>query len=608
MPLPEPEPESALTQDASADIPTAAEREPSEKPEQPFVAKEPVKKAAKKEVRKAAKKATKKAEREAVKKPEKSKKLSKEQAFQKVHYQTCVILSIVFFAVVMAITIFLLAAPRTVSSQIERRGLSQWPSLTAAGVFDGSYARDITQFYNDSVPARDTFKNIGKQIRSLFGISIGGTAQLVSSTYNAPETMDPETDISEENGSDLDSASAGEDLVSSKDYHIENEDVIAENGYLVVLQDGHWRAFSFYNGADINLYANTINYVRQMVDPSVNIYVMPAPLACQFYIPANYLDYHEDMDLTFRDLSSKLGSGITAINIINDLNEHNTELIYLRTDHHWAHLGAYYAASAFAQQAEVPFAELDSYEKVIREDYVGTMYALTGSANLLNDPEDFVYYIPTNSYIADYFDPDMTYQFRKGLFFDTSLSDSYAVALGEDDQIIRITTDAGNGRKLLVIKDSFGNAAVPFLTSSFEEIYVIDQRYFNLNLIDYIHSIGVTDILFLHDYYSLTGSEAELLEYITYSNLDSKSRDAVPKPELPSEGNPDTNSSEILFAQDVPGYKPPPADESGEDATDDSVNNLVHEIYDASFYENHEETGAEETDADGYEDENNEES
>ncbi len=53
-----------------------------------------------------------------------------------------------------------------------------------------------------------------------------------------------------------------------------------------------------------------------------------------------------------------------------------------------------------------------------------------------------------------------------------------------------------NGRKLLVIKDSFGNAEIPFYTSSFEQIYVLDVRYFERNLVNFIETTGVTDVLF----------------------------------------------------------------------------------------------------------------
>ena len=464
----------------------------------------------------------------------------------------------IFFGFALAISIFLLAAPRSATSKIERRSLAQWPAFTIEDYFSGTYTSSITEYYDDTVPARDTMKNLGSRFRSLYGITSEESVEVIGSIRKADDAAPAAAAVSEAETTVYVPAEAETTTINSKDYHIENQDVIDENGYLVVLQDGHWRGFSLYVGVDCSLYADTVNYIRQMVDPSINIYVMPAPLAAQFYIPANYLEYHMDMRDSFRDLSSKLISGITPVDVIDVLDSHNTENIYLRTDHHWAYLAAYYAAGELAKAAGVPYADLDTYEKNVREGYVGTMYALTGSANLLNDPEDFEYYIPSNSYIVDYYDQSLTFLFRKGLFFNTDLYDSYCVALGEDDIIIHIRTDAGNGRKLVVIKDSYGNATVPFLTSSFEEIYVIDQRYFDFNLIDFINKTGATDILFCHDYYSLSGAEAELMEYITYSNLDSEVTGFVPEAELPEEGNPDLNGSDILFAEDVLGYTPEP--------------------------------------------------
>ncbi|MBR2453866.1 MAG: hypothetical protein IKB35_02575, partial [Clostridia bacterium] len=57
------------------------------------------------------------------------------------------------------------------------------------------------------------------------------------------------------------------------------------------------------------------------------------------------------------------------------------------------------------------------------------------------------------------------------------------------------TTDCKNGRKLFIIKDSYGNALVPFLTGSFEEIWVADIRYFTKNPIEFMKEQGITDYL-----------------------------------------------------------------------------------------------------------------
>jgi hypothetical protein len=80
--------------------------------------------------------------------------------------------------------------------------------------------------------------------------------------------------------------------------------------------------------------------------------------------------------------------------------------------------------------------------------------------------------------------------------------------------VTHVTTEVKNGRKIAVIKDSYGNALIPCLTSSFEEIYVIDMRYFDVNAVSYLKENGITDLLFAMNTFSATGSNFECIERI----------------------------------------------------------------------------------------------
>ena len=198
------------------------------------------------------------------------------------------------------------------------------------------------------------------------------------------------------------------------------------------------------------------------------------------------------------------------------LEEHKSEAIYSRTDHHWQPLGAYYAAQAFAEEAGVPFAPLSDYETVVLEGYVGTLYGYTGSADIKDNPEDFIYYKPQNSYTTTYYDIDMTNE-REGALLLSSLdhldvSDWYLVFMGGDERVTHVETDCKNGRTLCIIKDSYGNALVPCLTNSFEEIWVIDMRFFTPNIIDFMQEKGVTDVLFAMNTFSATGTNSDDLQ------------------------------------------------------------------------------------------------
>ena len=78
--------------------------------------------------------------------------------------------------------------------------------------------------------------------------------------------------------------------------------------------------------------------------------------------------------------------------------------------------------------------------------------------------------------------------------------------LGADAIHTKITTSTKNGRKIVVFKESYGNAFVPFLVNNFEEIYVIDIRYFGTNAVDYIKKIGATDVLFIDNCFAANTS------------------------------------------------------------------------------------------------------
>lgn len=72
----------------------------------------------------------------------------------------------------------------------------------------------------------------------------------------------------------------------------------------------------------------------------------------------------------------------------------------------------------------------------------------------------------------------------------------YSAILNVDQEIAEIDTGVDNGRVLVVFKDSFGNALIPFFTHGFSKIYVCDFRYFDINAIDFCKEVGCTDLLF----------------------------------------------------------------------------------------------------------------
>lgn len=426
-------------------------------------------------------------------------------------------ISVLILLLLLAVgTGFLIFFPRSKQSVIEKRDLAAFPNFSFGSYFSGEFTLGITNWYDDTVPYRDDFKNMGNNIKGIFGITNDDTAVIIGSPIKTVKDNNKSTSSESskaENSKSENSSTASTTEESSeqaqKDFRQEEAEGGYENGMLIINQDGHWRGLELFGNGSGNNYASSLNELNKLLGGKVKIYSMPAPLASEFYTPANFSDYSASQEDCFNNIASKLDDGITSINISSVLRQHTEEPIYCRTDHHWQALGAYYAAETFAKTAGVDFADLSKYKKVDTEGYVGTLYAFSGDSRLLNDPETFTYYEPSAEYSTYYYDQSFDYQGSWALLNEVDVANSYLRYMGGDGYVVKVKTAVNNGRKLLVIKDSYGNAEIPFYTSSFEEIYVVDVRYFERNLVNFINTTGITDVLFTMSAYSVVGENAD---------------------------------------------------------------------------------------------------
>ncbi len=437
----------------------------------------------------------------------------------------CVIVPIYAFLV-----IYFVALPRSTVSYIENRNLAEFPEFSWESYWSGEFAADVGEYFDDTVPNRDTLKQAASNLLNFLGVKYNDVQITGNMSVVNDDSSDTDTEIetvssaasteSEAAASDTDTA-ADSDTDNSKDYGQEIADGVYTNGIIVVYQDGHYRAMSMYGGGTGETYAAAVNATAESL-PNVNVYSMIAPTASEYYTPSNFSQYNASQSDDIDDIAQLLDSSVTSLNICSVLEKHTTENIYTRTDHHWMSLGAYYAAQAFASAAGVSFDDLSAYNEVTVEGYVGTMYSFSdNNADLLNDPEDFVYYEPSGTYYTDYYDQAFNFQYSGDLLVNISdTSSMYLTYMGGDGYIADVQTDVTNGRKLLVIKDSYGNAEIPFYTGSFEEIFVIDMRYAEINLINFVNDMGVTDILFTMCSYSAVGTNADYLAGLLTQNSD----------------------------------------------------------------------------------------
>ena len=267
-------------------------------------------------------------------------------------------------------------------------------------------------------------------------------------------------------------------------------------------------------GADessAKVFTTMVNNVKKMVGDKVNVYTLPAPVSSAYYTPKGMDGVTSDQHAATTALSKILDPSIKNIDAYSALAKHTNEYIYYRTDHHWTTLAAYYATKEFAKAADVPFTELDKMEKVTKTGFTGSMYTYSGCQEFLKYPDTYIYYKPKNQYTTTYYDCDFTNPVKSELFHEYAEgSNLYCTILGTDMTICEMKTDVKNGRTLVLIKDSYGNAMAPYFVGSFEKIYVIDMRYTTIKLKDFFEKVGATDILFgssISSFYTISRAE-----------------------------------------------------------------------------------------------------
>ncbi|QMV41459.1 DHHW family protein [Cohnella cholangitidis] len=200
-------------------------------------------------------------------------------------------------------------------------------------------------------------------------------------------------------------------------------------------------------------------------------------------------------------IADQLKDSVTFMDGFDFLRPHASESIYYRTDHHWTTLGAYYAYAAYAKRMGwTPLGEKDFRIQTVSDSFLGSFHTRSQFSGLKPDPvQAFVPNNPVHSemYIAD------TDKTAATLYDDSFLrkKDQYSYFMGGVHALTTIKNDldpqAVDLDKLLVLKDSYAHSFIPFLAPHAAEIHVIDVRYYNGNIGDYMSENGIEDVLLL---------------------------------------------------------------------------------------------------------------
>lgn len=361
---------------------------------------------------------------------------------------------VIFFA---AFTLVSILIPKKDFSEEENRALQERPELEADAILEGEYQESYENYLCDQFPARGLFVSLKTGIQLLAGKRDINHVYLGRDGYLIEKYTDADFDP-------------------------------------VNVDDNEW-FLSAYLADMVKTYGK--DHVKCMIVPSKGTVLkdkMP-PYAKAFDtsgVLEGVQDYLKEEDITDEVL----------VDLTDTLSRHSKEYIYYRTDHHWTTLGAYYAYAHYKQMCGQEAPDADSFEKeTVSRSFYGTTYDKVQKKTVAD--EVIRWRIPGEDSVKVVFDDGEN---EWETFYDESAldqKDKYSYFLGGNTAKIHISTGCKNDRTLLLVKDSFSNSLVEFLSQDYANIYMIDLRYGNETIYEQMASINeehpITDILVVYN-------------------------------------------------------------------------------------------------------------
>ena len=207
----------------------------------------------------------------------------------------------------------------------------------------------------------------------------------------------------------------------------------------------------------------------------------------------------DDEGVFIESIGSMLSENVKLVNPTNELKNNKDKYLYYKTDHHWTTKGAYIAYQELCRALEIEAVTEENFVvEQVTDEFYGSLSSKIGSKNGQPDSID-IYFPKENSEIVVNY---ISEQKKTTTLYDSSSlekKDKYEVFTGGNHPHINIKTLGDTSKKLLVIKDSYANSMLTFLTPHYGEIDVIDLRYYMDDVKALVEAQGITDILFLYN-------------------------------------------------------------------------------------------------------------
>lgn len=277
-----------------------------------------------------------------------------------------------------------------------------------------------------------------------------------------------------------------------------------ENGYFIKEGIFIWnnKAFETFEASEnaAKAYAGAISHYKNKLGNDINVYNLVVPTHTAFGLPDRLektipsTNQKKYLDEVFSGYSSK----VKPVNVYDIFEEKKKEYIYLNTDHRWTALGAYYAYKEFCEVANESPVDISSLTSNNISNFTGTLYSTSRAEVLNNNPDTITYYDMPESYTMSILKKNSSQWKEYRSVYNEDISNYDLFIYGDNSVTQIINDDEKNGKNILVVKDSYGNAFVPWLVNNYDKVHSIDFRSYNGNIISYCAKNEITDVLFIN--------------------------------------------------------------------------------------------------------------
>ena len=285
---------------------------------------------------------------------------------------------------------------------------------------------------------------------------------------------------------------------------IVSDEKIEDFGSVVIVGDAAYELYT-YSDATADNYALAVNKVAAALDQKADVYDILIPLGSGITFPDNLRDQIKSSDQreAMSSIQAKMDETVKTVDIYDSLMTNRNEYIYFRTDHHWTALGAYYAYEDFCEVKGITPEALDSYETSEFDGFLGSFYNDTNANATLKANADVVTAYHPNMDAIMHVTDSRGVEYDSKVIFDESKAAAglkYSCFIAGDNPITEIENkELTDGSSCIVVKESFGNAFVPFLVDHYQTIYVVDYRYWKGSISELAQEKNVDDVIFVNN-------------------------------------------------------------------------------------------------------------